>query len=189
MSAQRLLLLGPPGVGKGTQAHILAKELGVPPISTGDMLRVAVAAESEVGLRARALMERGELVADEIVISVARERLGEADARRGFILDGFPRTREQARALDEMLAELGTPLESCVALRADEDELVSRLLKRAKIEGRSDDNEETIRNRLKVYREETAPLAEHYAALGLVRDVEGMGSIESVAKRIREALS
>ena len=181
--------MGPPGVGKGTQARRLAKELGVPQISTGDMLRAAVAAESEVGLRAKALMERGELVADEIVIAVARERLAEEDAGQGFILDGFPRTREQARALDEILKQMGTPLECCIAISAAEDVLVERLRDRANIEGRSDDNEETIRNRMQVYREATAPLTEHYASQGLLRDVDGVGSVETVAERVREVLS
>ena len=181
--------MGPPGVGKGTQARRLAKELGVPQISTGDMLRAAVAAESEVGLRAKALMERGELVADEIVIAVARERLAEEDAGQGFILDGFPRTREQARALDEILKQMGTPLECCVAISAAEDVLVERLRDRANIEGRSDDNEETIRNRMQVYREATAPLTEHYASKGLLHDVDGVGSVETVAERVREVLS
>jgi len=153
------------------------------------MLRAAVAAESEVGLRAKALMERGELVADEIVIAVARERLAEEDAGQGFILDGFPRTREQARALDEILKQMGTPLECCIAISAAEDVLVERLRDRANIEGRSDDNEETIRNRMQVYREATAPLTEHYASQGLLRDVDGVGSVETVAERVREVLS
>ena len=189
MSGKRMLLLGPPGVGKGTQAQRLAKELGVPQISTGDMLRAAVAAGSEVGRAAQAVMERGELVADGIVIAVARERIGEADAARGFILDGFPRTREQARALDETLAEMGTPLECCVSIRADEDVLVDRLLDRAKLEGRSDDTAETIRNRMQVYDEETAPLIDYYSAQGLLRPVDGVGTVDAVAERIREAIS
>jgi len=188
VSARRLLLLGPPGVGKGTQAMRLAQELAVPQISTGDMLRDAVARESEVGRSAKIAMDRGELVADEIVIGVARERLTQNDASEGFILDGFPRTQEQARALDEMLGHLGTPLERCVAITADEGVLVERLLERAKIEGRSDDNESTIRNRMKVYHDETAPLASYYSNQGLLRDVDGTGSIEDVAGRIQGAL-
>ena len=188
MSARRLLLLGPPGVGKGTQALRLARDMAVPQISTGDMLRDAVARESEVGRCAKTAMERGELVADEIVIRVARERLTQDDACDGFILDGFPRTHEQARALDEMLGELGTPLERCVAIMADEGVLVERLLERAKIEGRSDDNEATIRNRMQVYRDETAPLTSYYLEQGLLRDVDGTGSVEDVAGRIQGAL-
>ena len=183
MSAKRLLILGPPGVVKGTQARRLAKELGVPQISTGDMLRAAVAAESEVGLRAKTVMERGELVADEIVIAVARERLGQEDVGRGFILDGFPRTREQARALDETLTEMGTPLERCIAISTDEKVLVERLLERAKVEGRNDDNETAIRSRMRVYHDETAPLSEHYAAQGLLREVAS-DSASSMSSRI-----
>jgi adenylate kinase len=189
MSARRLLLLGPPGVGKGTQAERLVRKLGIPQISTGDMLRAAVAAGTEVGKRAQAVMERGDLVSDEIVISVAEERLTRDDARQGFILDGFPRTAAQAEALDALLARLGTPLERCVALVAHEAELVARLLKRAELEGRSDDNEEAIRKRMRVYREQTEPLVTYYRERGLVRDVPAVGSIDEVEKRIEEALS
>ncbi len=189
MTARRLLLLGAPGAGKGTQARFLVERLGVPQISTGDMLRAAVAAGSEVGRQAEAIMERGELVSDDIVIQVARERLAEDDARDGFVLDGFPRTTAQARALDELLAESGARLERCVALVVDEEAVVQRLLKRAEIEGRADDNEETIRNRMAVYREQTAPLLDHYRAQGVLAEVDGMGSVEEIAKRIEEAIS
>ena len=158
MSARNLLLLGPPGAGKGTQAIRLAKNLGIPQISTGDMLRSAVAAGTVVGQRAQGYMDRGELVPDAVVIGVAGERLAQSDAADGFILDGFPRTTAQAEALDATLGRLGTDLARCVALVADEDALVARLLERARIEGRSDDNEETIRNRMRVYREQTSPL-------------------------------
>ena len=187
MSATRLLLLGPPGAGKGTQAERLVTELGVPQISTGDMLRAAAAAGTEVGQRARAYMERGDLVPDEVVIGVARERLGAPDAKRGFILDGFPRTAAQAEALDQILVEYGVRLERCIAIQVDEEELVARLLKRAEIEGRADDNEATIRNRMRVYREQTAPLIEHYDAQGVLAEVDGLGSVEEVARRIEEA--
>ena len=189
MTATRLLFLGPPGAGKGTQAERLVERLGIPQISTGDMLRAAVAAGTEVGKQAKAVMERGDLVSDEIVIAVAKERLAEPDAQKGFILDGFPRTKAQAEALDALLAELGTPLDCCLALVADEEELVARLLKRAEIEGRSDDNEEAIRNRMVVYREQTAPLIEHYRGSGLLREVDGLGSMDEVSARIQEALS
>ena len=188
MKARRVLLLGPPGAGKGTQARTLAAELGVPQIATGDMLREAVASGTEVGLRARAFMERGELVPDEVVIGVARERLAADDAREGFILDGFPRTTAQARALDGMLEELGVELERVILLEVDEEELVQRLLRRASIEGRSDDNEQTIRNRMRVYREETRPLIDYYRERSILRPVAGSGSIEEVERRLREAL-
>jgi len=188
MSARRLLLLGPPGAGKGTQAQFLMEKLEVPQISTGDMLRAAVAAGTEIGLKAKALMDRGELVSDDVVIAVARERLEQQDAKAGFILDGFPRTTAQATALDAMLQELGTPLERCVALAVDEEALVTRLLKRAAIEGRADDNEETVRNRMRVYREQTEPLMAHYLALGVLAEVDGMAPIDEVAKRIEKAL-
>ena len=189
MSARRMLLLGPPGAGKGTQAQRLAEKLGIPQIATGNMLRDAVDAKTEVGLQAQAVMARGDLVSDDIVIRVAEQRLAAPDARRGFILDGFPRTAGQARALDAMLGRLGTALERCIALSVDEDEIVRRLLKRAAIEGRSDDHEETIRKRLKIYRAQTEPLVAHYAEQGIVRAVDGLASVDEVAKRIEEALA
>ncbi len=188
MSARRLLLLGPPGAGKGTQARLLAAQLGVPVIATGDMLRQAVAEDSQLGRSARALMEAGKLVTDELVIEVAKERLNREDARHGFILDGFPRTVAQARALDALLQKLGVELECCVMMVVDEDEVVERLLKRARIEGRSDDNEVSIRVRMREYREKTAPLAEHYRKLGVLRETSGSGSIEQITTRIEEAL-
>jgi adenylate kinase len=189
MSARRLLMLGPPGAGKGTQAQRLMKKFGIPQISTGDMLRDAVSARTEVGMRAQAVMARGDLVSDDIVIAVAEQRLAAPDARRGFILDGFPRTPGQAAALDAMLARLGTPLERCIALSLDEDEIVRRLLKRAEIEGRSDDNEETVRKRVKIYYAQTEPLVAHYSRQGIVRAVDGSASVDEVTKQIEEALA
>jgi len=188
MTATRLLLLGPPGVGKGTQAQRLIDDLGVPQISTGDMLRAAVAAGTEVGREAKGYMGQGELVPDSAVVGVARERRDQDDARKGFILDGFPRTVAQAEALDRMLGELGVELERCVALTADEDELVKRLLLRAEQEGRADDNEQTIRNRMRVYHEQTAPLVDYYRKHGILREVDGVGEIDEVAARVREAI-
>ena len=189
MSARRLLLLGPPGAGKGTQALRLVQKLGIPHISTGNMLRDAVDAKTEVGLQAQAVMARGDLVSDEIVIRVAEQRLAAPDARRGFVLDGFPRTARQARALDAMLERVETPLERCVALSVDDEEIVRRLLKRSDIEGRSDDNEQTIRKRLEIYRDQTKPLIAHYSRSGIVRAVDGAASVDEVAKRIEEALA
>ena len=188
MTATRLLLLGPPGAGKGTQAQLLVDRLGVPQISTGDMLRAAVAAGSDLGRRAEALMARGELVSDDVVIGVGEERLAEDDAQTGFVLDGFPRTAGQAEALDALLDRSGRRLERCIALLVDEDVLVDRLLKRAAIEGRSDDNEETIRKRMDVYRAQTEPLVAHYRERGVLREVDGMGAIPEVAARIQGAL-
>jgi len=188
MTARRLLLLGPPGAGKGTQAARLVRSLGIPQVSTGDMLRAAVAAGTELGRQAKSFMERGALVPDSLVIDLARERLERDDAARGFVLDGFPRTVEQARALDEVLEGLGVELERCVAIEVDEDEVVERLGKRAGIEGRSDDGEDTIRRRLQVYREQTEPLLGYYRRRGLLARVDGEGGVEEVAKRIEEAL-
>ena len=188
MSARRLLLLGPPGAGKGTQAARLVEKLRIPQVSTGDMLRSAVAAGSDVGQEAKGYMDRGELVPDSVVIGVAGERLAKSDAAGGFILDGFPRTAAQAEALDAMLSEMGTGLERCIALVADEDPLVARLLERARIEGRSDDNEETIRVRMKIYLEQTAPLIKYYREREILAEVNGLGTIEAVAERIEGAL-
>jgi len=189
MGARRMLLLGPPGAGKGTQALRLAAKLGIPQISTGDMLRGAVAAGTDVGEQARGYIDRGALVPDAVVTGVAEERLSQDDAESGFVLDGFPRTVAQAEALDVLLSRMGTNLDRCVALAVDEDSLVARLLGRSAIEGRSDDSEETIRTRMSVYRAQTAPLVDYYRKRGILAEVDGIGSIEEVAKRIEEALS
>ncbi len=189
MTARRILLLGPPGAGKGTQAQLLIDKLGVPQISTGEMLRAAVAAGTEIGRKAQAVMERGELVSDDLVVAVARDRLSEEDARGGFVLDGFPRTVAQAEALEGILGDLGTRLDRCLALEVDEEALVARLLRRAEVEGRSDDNEETIRNRMRVYRDQTEPLVAHFRAQGILVEVDGSGSVEEIAGRIQEALA
>lgn len=188
MSAKRIVLLGAPGAGKGTQAALLVEKLEIPHISTGDMLRAAVAAETPVGLQAKAVMNAGKLVGDDIVIAIAEERLGQPDAARGFILDGFPRTLAQAEALDQLLGRLGVALDCCLALTADTEAVVARLLKRAELEGRADDNEETIRERMSVYEEQTAPLLAYYRDKGLLVEVSGMGSIEAVSGAVLEAL-
>ncbi|MGB0619599.1 MAG: adenylate kinase [Myxococcota bacterium] len=184
----RMILLGPPGAGKGTQATSLIDRLGIPHVSTGDMLRAAVAAETPVGLQAKAVMESGELVSDEIVIGIAEERLSEDDAQKGFLLDGFPRTIAQAEALEGLLSKLGVDLDCCLALTVDNDAIVERLLKRAEIEGRADDNEETIRERMREYDAKTAPLLDFYKSRGRLVEVDGMGTIEEVGERITQAL-
>jgi adenylate kinase len=189
VSARRLLLLGPPGAGKGTQAQRLAVDLGIPQISTGDMLRAAVAAGTSVGREAKSYMDAGKLVPDEVVVGVAEERLRQPDARDGFILDGFPRTVAQAEALDALLDRLGAKLERCVSLEVAEDELVARLLRRAEIEGRSDDNEDAIRTRMREYRSKTEPLIGYYRSKGVLVTVPGVGGVEEIAQRIQEALA
>jgi adenylate kinase len=188
MSARRLLLLGPPGAGKGTQAQRLVTRLEIPQISTGDMLRAAVAAGTAVGGKAKSFMEAGKLVPDEVVIGVAQERLSQPDAQQGFILDGFPRTVGQAEALDRMLPKLGVSLERCVALAVDPDRLLERLLKRAEIEGRADDNEAAIRERMREYDAKTRPLLDYYRQRGVLREVDGVGTVDEVAERIEGAL-
>ncbi len=184
----RIVLLGPPGAGKGTQATAIVDAKGVPHISTGDMLRAAVKAGTPIGKKAKAVMDAGELVSDEIVIGIAEERLGQADAQKGFLLDGFPRTLAQAEALERLLEKLGTPLDCCLALTVDNEAVVQRLLKRAQIEGRADDNEATIRERMRVYDSQTAPLLGFYRERRKLIEVSGMGTIEAVGQRIREAL-
>ena len=179
----------PPGAGKGTQARILVEEHGIPQISTGDMLRAAVAAGSAVGVEAQSYMDAGELVPDAVVIGVAEERLGMDDASGGFILDGFPRTVVQAESLDGILDQMGIKLERCVSLEVAEDDLVARLLKRAELEGRSDDNEEAIRTRMREYRAKTEPLIDYYRQKGVLVESSGTGDVDEIAQRIREAVA
>jgi adenylate kinase len=185
----RIVFLGPPGSGKGTQAKLLAERLKVPAISTGDILRAAVREKTPLGLKAQAIMEKGELVSDDLIVALIRERIAEKDARGGFILDGFPRTLEQGRALETMLMEAGESLSAAVNFGVPESTLVERMLSRAKAEGRADDRPETIRERLRVYREKTEPLAAFYAERGLLAGVDGVGSIEAVGERVDEALA
>lgn len=181
----RVVFLGPPGAGKGTQAIRIAEKYNVPHISTGDILRAAVKEGTELGKLAKSYMDRGELVPDEVIIGIIRERLSQPDVReRGFILDGFPRTLRQAEALDRMLAELNMPLDRVIYLNVDDEEIVRRLLAR----GRADDTEEVIRNRLKVYREQTAPLIDYYSEKCLLAEIYGVGEIEEITRKIEEAL-
>jgi len=190
----RLVLLGPPGAGKGTQSARLVEKMGVPQLSTGDMLRAAVAAGSPIGLRAKALMEAGQLVPDEIVIGIIDQRLDEADCANGFILDGFPRTVAQAEALRELLARKGMKLDAVVELVVDENALVDRMRKRvaetlaAGREVRADDNPETFRTRLDAYRAQTAPVSAHYASRGELKRVDGMKPIDEVSSAIDKSL-
>jgi adenylate kinase len=185
----RVVFLGPPGSGKGTQAKLLAERLKVPAISTGDILRAAVRERTPLGLQAQAIMEKGELVSDALIVALIRERIAGRDARDGFILDGFPRTLEQGRALEAMLAEGGESLSAAVNFGVPEAALVERMLGRAKAEGRADDRPETIRERLRVYREKTEPLVGFYGERGLLAEVDGVGSVEDVAARVDEALA
>ena len=210
-----IILLGPPGAGKGTQAAMLEKKFGIPQISTGDMLRAAVRAQSPMGIKAKECMDAGELVSDEIVVGIVRERLQQDDCQLGFILDGFPRTLPQADALKEVLSDLGKPLDSVISLQVDTDALVERLTGRrtcsscgkgfhlkfdppaedgrcsacgGELVQRDDDQEETIRNRMDVYREQTQPLEDYYRAEGQLKVVDGMRDIADVQEEILAAL-
>lgn len=185
-----IILLGPPGAGKGTQAERLVAERGLIQLSTGDMLRAAVAAGTEIGKRAKAIMDRGDLVPDEVVIQIISERLDQPDAKAGVILDGFPRTVAQAEALDSLLAQKSMSLAAVIELQVDEQALVARIENRAAETGgaRADDNVETLRNRLAVYREQTAPIIPYYRDKGALKSVDGMGSIEQVASEIDRIL-
>jgi adenylate kinase len=190
----RLILLGPPGAGKGTQAQRLVRKHGIVQLSTGDMLRAAVAAGTPVGLQAKDLMAAGQLVPDEVVVAIIADRIGEPDARRGFILDGFPRTVAQARALEKILAERGLELDAVVELKVDEDILVRRIENRvAEMTARgeklrADDNPAVLKDRLAAYRAQTAPLSSHYAGEGMLKTVDGMAPIEEVAAAIDRIL-
>lgn len=184
----RLLLIGPPGAGKGTQAVALAERYGIPAISTGDIFRENVANETELGKQAKAFMDRGEYVPDSLTNALVRDRLSQPDASRGFLLDGYPRTADQTVELDSILMEQGSKLDAVVQLTADSEELIRRLLGRAAQQGRADDNADVIRRRLAVYEEQTAPLTDIYAARGLVLMINGLGEIAEVTERIGEAL-
>jgi adenylate kinase len=184
----RLILMGPPGAGKGTQATVISEQLGVPAVSTGDIFRANVSEGTPLGLEAKRYMDAGDYVPDEVTNGMVRDRLAEADASSGFLLDGYPRTVAQVEELDRMLAESGTSLEAAVVLTVDDEELVQRLLHRARTEGRTDDTEEVIRHRQEVYNEQTAPLIAVYADRGILVEVDGMGSVDDVSGRILEAL-
>ena len=184
----RLLLIGPPGAGKGTQAARLAEAYGIPAISTGDIFRENVKNETELGRQAKAFMDRGEYVPDSLTNALVRDRLSQDDAKTGFLLDGYPRTADQVNELDGILADQGNALDAVVLITADTDEVVRRLLNRALEQGRADDTEEVIRRRMEVYAEQTAPLIEVYSSRNLVREVDGLGAVAEVTERILSAL-
>ena len=189
----RVVLLGPPGAGKGTQAQIIAGKLGVPAISTGDIFRANVSGKTELGLKVKEYLDAGDLVPDEITVAMVRDRLAEPDAEGGFLLDGFPRSIPQAEQLRDSLAELGHALDRVLELVVDEDELVRRLSgRRMLVDGemvqREDDKPETVRHRLQVYREQTEPLSGFYESEGLLSRIDAIGEIEEVTDRAMKAL-
>jgi adenylate kinase len=191
----RLVLLGPPGAGKGTQASRIAKRFGIPQLSTGDMLREAVAAATPLGLRTKHIMDSGELVPDEVVIAVVADRIDRADAAKGFVLDGFPRTVPQAEALDRELRARGVGLDAILELEVNEDVLLVRIRGRAEQAAdqgqsvRRDDNPEVFKTRLKAYRAQTAPVTEYYRSQGLLKIVDGLQPIDVVTEELTKALS
>ena len=185
----RIVLLGPPGSGKGTQAAMLVEQLKVPHISTGALLRNAAKRGTELGLRAKSITDKGELVPDNIMSDMIEERLGRADVAKGFILDGYPRNLAQAKSLDIMLERLNMPADEAIHIDIDPEQVIGRIAKRAKEEGRADDTVETVRNRIRVYEEQTAPVADYYAERGLLTRVWGDGSKEEVLQRILSVLN
>ncbi|WP_139977685.1 adenylate kinase [Nocardioides litoris] len=184
----RLILMGPPGAGKGTQATRVADHFGIPAISTGDIFRANVSQGTPLGLEAKTYMDAGDYVPDEVTNKMVRNRIDEPDAEPGFLLDGYPRTPAQVEELDGMIRFTGHKLDAAVVLTVDADELVARLLQRAETEGRADDTEDVIRRRQEVYAEQTHPLIELYRSRGICVEVDGMGTVDEVTKRIFEAL-
>jgi adenylate kinase len=184
----RVIMMGPPGAGKGTQATFVAEHFGIPAISTGDIFRANVAEGTPLGVEAKRYMDAGEYVPDEITNKMVRNRIDEPDAEPGFLLDGYPRTLAQVEELDGMVEFTGHRLDAAVVLTVDGEEIVQRLLQRAEVEGRADDTEEVIRRRQEVYREQTEPLIEVYRDRGILVEVDGIGEVDEVTKRIFEAL-
>lgn len=184
----RLVLLGAPGSGKGTQAATLKQKLGIPHVSTGDLLRAAVKAGTPLGLKAKVVMDAGQLVSDEIVLGMLEERVSQPDAKGGFILDGYPRNLAQCAALEALLDRISQPLDIAIKLEVPNELIVERIAGRAAAEGRVDDTPETVRQRLRVYAEQTAPVADHFAAIGKLVTVDGVGGLDEVQDRILAAL-
>ncbi len=185
----RIVLLGPPGSGKGTQAALLVKQLGIPHISTGALLRDAAKRCTELGLQAKALTDKGELVPDNVMSGMLEERLNLEDVAKGFILDGYPRNLAQASSLDILLKRLNQQVEEAILIDINAEQILKRIAKRAQEEGRADDTEETVRNRLRVYAEQTAPVADYYAERGLLTRVLGDGGVDEIFQRLRSILS
>ena len=184
----RLLIMGPQGVGKGTQAALLAEHYGIPAISTGDIFRANIKGKTELGLKVIAYTDKGELVPDELTNSIVKDRLAQDDTKNGWILDGYPRNAAQVEALDAMLEELGTPIDAVVDLDADHDVLMARIAKRAEEQGRTDDTPDAIAKRLATYAKETAPLLDTYKSRGQLVAIDGVGEIDAIQKNIVEAL-
>ncbi|KAA2234614.1 adenylate kinase [Salinarimonas soli] len=190
----RIILLGPPGAGKGTQSTRIVERFGIPQLSTGDMLRAAVAAGTPIGLQAKAIMDRGDLVSDDVVVGIVADRIEEEDARNGFILDGFPRTVAQAEALEAMLSSKGIKLDGVIEFTVDESALVERIMKRAQETAargepvRKDDNPDIFKTRLEAYRSQTTPLSAHYAGKGMLRKLDGMRPIDDVTRDLMDLL-
>ena len=185
----RLIIMGPPGAGKGTQAKTIGAHFGIPAISTGDIFRANVSAGTPLGVEAKRYMDAGEYVPDEVTNLMVRNRIDEEDAVPGFLLDGYPRTLQQVEELDGMIAFTGHSLDTVLVLAVDDEELVQRLLQRAQSEGRADDTEDVIRRRQELYNEQTAPLIEVYRERGLLLEVDGMGDVDGVTERLFEALA
>jgi adenylate kinase len=185
----RFLLIGPPGAGKGTQAALLAQAYGIPAVSTGDIFRANVKNETELGVLAKSFMDKGEYVPDSLTNDLVRDRLAQADVSRGFLLDGYPRTKDQVLELDVILSSHNTGLDAVILLASDPEELIRRLLNRAQEQGRADDTEEVIRHRQNVYLEQTQPLIEIYSSRALVVEIDGIGQVGEVTERILNSLT
>ena len=185
----RIVILGAPGSGKGTQAFMLVEQMGIPHISTGALLRNAAKEGTELGLKAKAITDQGELLPDDIMSGIVEDRLGRDDVANGFILDGYPRNVAQAKALDEMLERMGKPVQEAIHIDVDPEQIIKRIARRAKQEGRSDDTEKTVRNRMRIYAEQTAPVGDYYEERGLLTRVLGDGNKEEILQRILSALN